>query len=454
MIILGLGSNLGDRMANLRLALSLIKKIPCFSVLQISPVYHSDALLPENAPDSWNTAYLNCALRCETTLTPYELLKQVKKIEILVGRKPEKNWGPRIIDIDILAWDNLIQYDEKLHIPHENLHERPFALWPLADVAPRWIYPLPGQFQGKTAAEISSIWGPRYTGNAGNAPLNTRQISQRIDTPQLVGIVNLTPDSFSDGGSHTDIASTIQYVRHLTEQGAEVIDIGAEATGPLVKEIHAETEWQRLGPFLQALMLEIQHMPLIPKISIDTRHAEIAEKALRLNVDWINDVSGLTSNDMQKIIIENTCDIVVMHNLGIPVANSDLLPREKNPVTLIFSWAEKKIHELEKKGISRERIIFDVGIGFGNTAEQALELIKHMDVFHQLGVRLLVGHSRKSFLKQFTTRLTDTAPIDRDLETVVVSLYLNQQKVHYLRVHNVEANSRALKVSGAIAATV
>src|SRR3990167_8329185 len=157
MVILGLGSNVGDKLANLRFALHLIKKIPAFSVAHVSPVYLSDALLPDNAPVTWDTPYLNLALLCETTLTPYALLHHVKEIEKKIGRAPEKVWGPRIIDIDILGWDALIQHDEKLHIPHEHLDERPFALWPLADVAPFWMDPL----NNKTAAEIVTKWGSR-----------------------------------------------------------------------------------------------------------------------------------------------------------------------------------------------------------------------------------------------------------------------------------------------------
>lgn len=448
MVILGLGSNLGDRLGHMRHALKLIKQIPDLSVSQVSPVYISDALLPDNAPSSWETTYLNCALRCETTLAPYELLKRVKNIEVAVGRKPEKDWGPRVIDIDILAWDDLIQYDEKLHIPHENLHERPFALWPLADVAPRWIYPLPGSLQGKTATEISAHWGSRFTGEA---PLHTKQILHRIDTPPLMGILNITPDSFSDGGKFIDVASAIQHVRDLVEAGAEIIDIGAEATNPKVSEIiDSKTEWQRLQPLLATLMPAIQNMMIAPKISIDTRHADVAAKALDFKVDWINDVSGLCDQAMHAVVAHSNCDVVVMHNLGIPASKSTLLPETENPVALIYAWAEKKLAELEKSGIARERIIFDVGIGFGNTPQQALELIKHIDSFHKLGVRLLVGHSRKLFMQQFTTK----SPAERDIETVVLSLHLNSQKVNYLRVHNVEANARAFKVAGAIAETV
>lgn len=184
MVILGLGTNLGDRLANLRRALHLIKQIPHFSVLQISPVYISDALLPENAPVAWDKPHLNLALRCETRLTPLELLQQTKQIEKQFKSADKEHWGPRIIDIDLLAWDDLVLYDNKLHIPHEHLHERPFALWPLADVAPRWCYPLSGPMQGKTASELARNWGSRFTGTA---PLHTKQIPQPIAVCRCVG---------------------------------------------------------------------------------------------------------------------------------------------------------------------------------------------------------------------------------------------------------------------------
>src|SRR6185437_3114964 len=136
---------------------------------------------------SWDIPYLNFAIRCETHLNPYELLFLIKETEKQLGRTPEKTWGPRVIDIDLLVYDDLIQYDTKLHIPHEYLHQRPFALWPLADIAPHWVYPLPGPLQGKTAIELANQWGPR---NNHHAPLHIQPIQQRVDTPQLMGIVN------------------------------------------------------------------------------------------------------------------------------------------------------------------------------------------------------------------------------------------------------------------------
>ena len=197
MVILGLGSNLGDRLSHLRKALNFLREISTLSIKQISPVYQSDALMPEQAPSEWNIPYFNLAIRCDTSLSPHELLSIVKEIETKVGREPNKKWGPRMIDIDLLAWDDLIQQDARLHIPHEGLLERPFALWPLADVAPRWKYPLPGSQQNKTASELIQVWGSRFDGNA---PFHSRQIQHRIDTPEMVGILNITPDSFSDGG--------------------------------------------------------------------------------------------------------------------------------------------------------------------------------------------------------------------------------------------------------------
>ncbi len=439
MVILGLGSNLGDRLANLRKAFNLIKQIPHTSIQQVSPVYISDALVPENAPNAWDIPYLNLAIRCETQLSPYEFLAHTKNIEKAVGRKPEKHWGPRIIDIDLLAWDNLIQYDEKLHIPHENLHERPFALWPLADIAPKWIYPLPGPLQGKTAAELAQQWGSRFSGNA---PLNTRQVQQRIDTPQLVGILNITPDSFSDGGKFIDLNTAVNHIHALVAAGAEIIDIGAESTGPKAKSLEPDIEWERLGPVLSSIIPEFSCMLIPPKISVDTRNASVAKKALDFKVDWINDVSGLCDPEMQEIIASTQCDVVVMHNLGVPVSRGERLPYEADPVAYVSNWGEKQIVLLENAGINRSRIIFDVGIGYGVSPQQSLQLIKQIENFHQFNVRLLVGHSRKSFLQQFT----ENSPAERDLETVVLSLHLAKQKVNYLRVHNVDAHSRAFKV--------
>ncbi len=328
MVILVLGSNVGDRLANFRLALKEIKSLPALSVQMISPVYISDALLPEDAPPEWDQPFLNVALRCETTLSPHELLKHLKEIEKKMGRISHAVWAPRLIDIDLLAWDDQIISDEILNIPHKQLLHRPFALWPLLDVAPFWKDP-----RGHSVLEKSAEWGSRFSGDA---PFHTRQIAQRIDTPALVGIINVTPDSFSDGGKYLGVDAAVKQAKQLMLDGAEMIDIGAEATNPRASSISPEEEWQRLAHVLEAVLSESSKMMLPPKISIDTRHVFVAERALKLGVSWINDVSGGDDPAMRKIIMDHSCDVVIMHHLGIPVDRHKILPLEKNPVDEVF----------------------------------------------------------------------------------------------------------------------
>jgi 2-amino-4-hydroxy-6-hydroxymethyldihydropteridine diphosphokinase/dihydropteroate synthase len=444
MLILGLGSNLGDRLENLRKTFRTLKNLPGLIIKQISPVYISDALVPENAPASWDMPYLNLALRCESNLQPLDLLHQLKNIEWSIGRKPEvRHWGPRVIDIDILAWDERVIQNEELSIPHASLKERPFALWPLADVAPLWRFPLQGDDCGKTAAQLVEAWGSRFSGDA---PFHTRQIQQRIDTSQFVGIINATPDSYSDGGLYLQADAALKHLHHLVDAGAEIIDIGAESTSPAAKALTPEAEWERLAPVLEAIKAEQKHCLIQPKISIDTRHSEVAAKALAAGIDWINDVSGLDDPAMRKIIADSQTDCVIMHHLRIPEQRDHVLSRHEDPVQAVYVWAEKRLHELEQSGIAREKMIFDPGIGFGKMAEQSLLVLKQIKTFQTLGVRLLAGHSRKSFLSLFTQ-----APFaERDAETMALSLYLADQEVDYIRVHNVEICTRGMKVIAAL----
>lgn len=444
MIIIGLGSNLGDRLLHLRTAVTALRHISGLHINKISPVYLSDALLPSDAPSDWNIPYLNIAIRCDTQIEPHQLLKEFKQIEKQMGRREEGvHWGPRVIDIDILAYADLVITTPELTIPHVGLQERPFALWPLADVAPFWIYPAPGLHQGKTAAEMVEPWGSRFSGNAF---FGTKQISQRIEAPQIVGVINATPDSFSDGGEYLKLENAIQQAMRLMHGGAEIIDIGAESTAPHAKAIEAETEWERLAPILIAIK-EIQNtLTIPPKISIDTRHALIAERALTLGIDWINDVSGLDDPVMRHIIADAKIDCVVMHHLSLPERRDHLLPRNQNPVDIVYEWGARRLDELTQSGIAREKIIFDPGIGFGKLAEQSLALLQQVGRFKSLGTRILIGHSRKTFL----SLLTGLPFAERDLETAAMSMLLAKKGVDYLRVHHVEMVARTLRVAAAL----
>lgn len=441
MVVLGLGSNVGDRLQHLRRALAAIGALKDFKIEKISPLYVSEALLPENAPADWDMPYINFAIRGKTNLQPTELLKLLKNIEWTIGRKPEvRHWGPRILDIDILAWDEEIIESDILTVPHLNLQHRPFALWPLADVAPFWIFPLAGPNHGKTAAEMVEPWESRFSGRA---PFGTRQINQRIDGPQLMGVLNITPDSFSDGGMFITPETVLQQAEALINAGAEILDVGAIATNPRAQKISMQEEWQRLEKILPAIMAAKPKFFIPPKISVDTYNPSTAKQALDLRVDWINDQTGLDNEEMRDLVIPSKVDCLIMHHHSIPERRDDVLPRDLDPNKAVYSWAEKRIAELAKLGLQRERLVFDPGIGFGKMAEQSLEILRGIDMYKKLGVRILVGHSRKTFFNLFT----NLPFAERDIETTAVSTYLAKRDVNYLRLHNVEMTARALKIT-------
>lgn len=439
MIILGLGCNVGARLENLRTALHYLQNLQKLEVLQVSPVYESDALLPENAPDVWDVPYLNLALRCKTSWRPEELLAAVKNIEQQMGRAEHLRWSPRIIDIDILAWNEECFQTEKLHIPHPQLINRPFAMWPLADLVPAWRFCLSGhKWHGKTAAEIIKPWGSRFSKEA---PLHTKQIAHRVDTPYMMGILNVTPDSFSDGGKYFVAEKALQHARELFAAGADIIDIGAESTRPHVPSITPDEEWQRLQTILEAVCGAWKDASFKPKISVDSKNSTTVRKALEFPLDFINDVSGLTDPSMCEVVAQSSAKVIFMHNLGFPT-NKNIMEQNLDAVSEVYLWAEKRVANVARYGIEQERLIFDIGIGFGKTAEQSVALIKNINRFHEIGLPILVGHSRKSFMGLFTAR-----PFaERDLETAVISTFLARNKVEYLRVHDVDANMRALKV--------
>jgi 2-amino-4-hydroxy-6-hydroxymethyldihydropteridine diphosphokinase/dihydropteroate synthase len=438
MIILGLGSNSGDRLDNLRGAYLALKKNKKLKIIAASPLYQSDALLPKSADQDWNRFYLNLAIQIETSLSPLECLHQIKEIEKNLGRKKSKRWAPRVIDIDILAWEEKVIESDNLTIPHLGLCDRPFALWPLADLAPNWIFPCQRKDKNQTAAMLVEKWGSRF---AGDAPFHTKQIHQRIDTPILMGIVNVTPDSFSDGDQFLQSDFALQKAYQLIEDGAEILDIGAESTAPHAAAITEEIEWARLLPVLLNIIENKNNFLIPPKISIDTRHPNIAQLALELGVDLINDVSGLTNPNMRKIIAKNNTDCVIMHHVSVPASNTKILPLDSDPVSIVYEWAEKQINFLIQEGIKKEKIIFDPGIGFGKSAEHSLILIKNIEIFSALGVRILVGHSRKSFMRLFSNKPAK----DRDIETMIITLLLANKHIDYVRVHNINYCARGLK---------
>jgi dihydropteroate synthase len=238
----------------------------------------------------------------------------------------------------------------------------------------------------------------------------------------------------------------LQQAQHLVAAGAEILDIGAESTSPVSAKLDPQLEGQRLLPVLNAIMAAKHAFMLPPLISVDTRHAEVAALALALHVDWINDVTGFSDPAMRAVLKDAKADCLVMHHITIPPSQKQIIPRGHDPVDYILQWGQQKLAELESAGIRRERIIIDPGIGFGNSPGQILAMLKDAHKFSELGVRILIGHSRKSFMNV----LTPHNAAERDIETLAITLKLAEAPVDYLRVHNIEMSARALRVNAVL----
>jgi len=414
---LGLGSNLGDRRANLAKALDLLTHRP-LTVERVSPVVESPAMLPDDAPADWNLPFLNLAVACESDASPKTLLAWCKEIEQRLGRTPGPRWSPRPMDIDILLWGDEQWLDESLTIPHPGLRERNFVLTPMVALQPRLV---PPGANGENLLECS------------------RRLSDPI--PLWMGIVNVTPDSFSDGGRFTDWSGVEPLVRDMLDAGVHIIDVGGESTRPGAQPLQHEEEWARVAPVLEQLLELRAGNALGPYVSIDTYHADTARRALELGVDMVNDVSGLASPAMIELAGESSADWVAMHQLSLPVDPNLTLAAGRDPFTAVEQWLRESLERWDKAGLDLNRIIFDPGIGFGKTAHQSWELLRRASEFRQHGLRVLVGHSRKSFFRPYFGNDMQA----RERATVGVSLDLCDQGVDIIRVHDVPLNMDAFR---------
>ena len=417
-IYIGLGSNRGDRPAHLRETLRLLQT-DGLEILRVSPVVESPALLPPGAAAAWNLPYLNLVLHGRTRSTPEQLHATTQEIERRLGRTATERWAPRPIDIDLLLWGEVRLDTPTLRIPHPSLHRRAFVLTPLSALAPQLRIPgLPGT---PTVLECA------------------RQLGQHI--PLWMGILNVTPDSFSDGGAHASASAATAQADALARAGAHIIDIGGQSTRPGAERLPAAQEWARIAPVLEYWREQHAHDPLRPRISIDTFYPEVAERAIAAGADLINDVGGLTEPGMLELAQGSEVEWIAMHQLGLPADPERVLDLQADPVELVSQWLEARLEHWTRSGLDPGRIIVDPGIGFGKNALQSLQLLRAAHTFRRFSLRVLVGHSRKSFMSQFAAAAT----AERDLGTIGASLHLCQQGVDIIRVHDVAAHVAAYR---------
>lgn len=255
-----------------------------------------------------------------------------------------------------------------------------------------------------------------------------------------MGVVNVTPDSFSDGGEFLDVDVAVRHALQMAGDGANIIDVGGESTRPGARPVSDEDELERVMPVIRRLVDQME----IP-VSIDTRKTSVAAAAVEAGAEIINDVSGLTGeSEMICLAADSGAAVCVMHMQGTP-ETMQVAPVYGEVVRDVSNYLHERRDALIAAGIDRARICLDPGIGFGKTLEHNLSLLRSCHTLHELGCPLLVGHSRKSFLGKIIG--DDTA--DRTAATVGVSLALAAQGVQILRVHDVRPVREALAAFGA-----
>ena len=254
--------------------------------------------------------------------------------------------------------------------------------------------------------------------------------------PNIMGVLNLTPDSFSDGGKFNKTNKGIKHAFEMINAGANLIDVGGESTRPGSKTVNPKNEWNRIYRILRLVCKKVP-------VSLDTRKSEIMEKGIKLGVKIINDVSGLNYDKKTLDILKKyQIPFVIQHSKGTP-ENMQIKPTYKNELLEVYDFFDKKIKTLRSIGIKHSNIILDPGIGFGKNLKHNMNLISKISIFHSLGFPILVGNSRKRFIKEIAKKNDSKNRIGG---TVASSIYLMMQGVQILRIHDVNELIQGVKV--------
>ena len=254
--------------------------------------------------------------------------------------------------------------------------------------------------------------------------------------PNILGVLNLTPDSFSDGGKFNTKKKGINHALNLYNQGADLIDVGGESTRPGSKPINEKTEWLRVNKILRLI---VKKLP----ISLDTRKSKIMERGIKLGVKIINDVSGLEYDPKTLTVLKkNKIPFVIQHSKGTP-ETMQKNPNYKNELLDIYDYFEKKIKLIRSKGIKHNNIILDPGIGFGKNLKHNMNLFQGISIFHSLGFPILIGNSRKRFIKDISKKNDSNTRIGG---TIASSIFLMMQGIQILRIHDVNEVIQGIKV--------
>ncbi|KAJ3114863.1 trifunctional dihydropteroate synthetase, partial [Physocladia obscura] len=437
-VYLGLGSNLGNRARNISFGLDSLCSDPKVTrLLDTSFLYETIPMYVADQPK-----FLNTSCKISTTLSPMDLLKKIKEIEAATGRDFNviRN-GPRPLDIDILFYDNLELKTDLLEIPHKLLHEREFVLRPLCDIAPTMAHPT----RFRTLFQLLGVlintegYNPNLHKMHQVTPFATRKSEPQwiwSSHTRVMGILNVTPDSFSDGGQFTGIEEAITQANKMIADGADVLDVGGQSTRPGADIVTEEEETRRVIPVVEAIRKGASENVLI---SVDTFRAGVAKAAIEAGADFINDVSGGEFDEaMVDIMAQLKVPVCIMHMRGNTKTMRSMTSYENNDVVgEVRRVLLEHVNKLIGRGVYRWNIIIDPGIGFAKTVEQNFTLLRKLNQLTLPGTGLerfpvLVGPSRKGFLK------AGAAPKERVWATAAACSASVIGGAAILRVHDVK----------------
>lgn len=428
--------------------------------------------LYESAPQyvTEQPAFLNAAAEIKTMLSPLSLLSVLKSVERDLGRSfaaDQTRWGPRPIDLDIIFYeeDQVLEEDGRLIVPHPRWQERDFVKAPLADLTPTMTSAVPRGLD-KFLVAAKTLWNEqggekalkRYSEDSVLScvlPVGPQATWGWSHQTSVMGILNVTPDSFSDGGQHVNVDQAISAAFDMVRDGADIIDIGGQSTRPGAIQIEPDEEWQRVEPVIRAIRSEpsLQSVP----ISIDTFYSQVAEKAVAAGANIVNDVSGGTADSkMFGTVADMDVAYILMHMRGNPRTMQNKENVQYDDVCKDVAAAlEASCRAAVEAGIESWRIVLDPGIGFAKNYEGNLDLVAHLPRLRSCiaepfkNLPILLGPSRKKFLGTLVER-ENGPPVERDWATCAISAISAMKGASIIRAHNVRATKDATMVSDGI----
>ena len=415
------GSNQGNRLEYIRMAAQLLR--PAVKILRSSELYLTEPWGYKPQPSFYNIVW-----EADTDLDPESLLKYFKEIETRIGRVKTLRYGPRVIDLDILLYGDQTYQSQSLTIPHDSMRERRFVLKPLCDLIPMEQDPV----TKKTWFELLQECPEDSVEKLDEKPDLKRPVISWGLRSYTMGIVNLTPDSFSGDGlmnGQNLITGALRQCDTFLENGADILDFGAESTRPGFTEIPEQTEISRLIPVLK----EIRRRFPDALLSVDSRKAAVIRAALDCGIDWINNTGGPDDEELDRLCAESGKMTVLMRTQPIRKSGEEALTPEK-VLERVRSQLLDRATRAQKYGIRQSNIILDPGIGFGSSAGCDLEIIRQMRQISLLGYPILIGPSRKSFLGRYLQRTAD----ERTAGTAAVICYAILNGCDIIRVHDVK----------------